>query len=482
VAVLAAAAAAVALAVPSGATAPTRPTALPMYQSIPRAVCGSGDRAETGFQGEVQEPERLAGFAGFTCNLRLLGQFQGEGASWQNAWYGHCDYYDTANNQGSGPAKTGAQKHLGTVVLDVSNPRHPRETAYLTSPGMLHPWEDLKVNAKRKLLAGQLTGGAPFDVYDISRNCAHPTLLASVPMPNNGHEGEWEPDGRTYWGSSTSEYHAIDVTDPTHPKQLLSWTTPNGMTHGMSFSADGNRAYVVEMGSGNGNTQDGLYILDVSDVQHRRPHPHVRVISHLTWGDGSYAQATIPITIRGRKYLVFFDELGSGGLAHQTNYGCAAGTIPFGVPRIIDITNERHPTVISKLTLQTDDPSNCEIATQETADQAIFAYDSHYCSVDRLVNTTALACGYFNSGIRVFDIRNPAKPREIAYFDPPNHIAQQNSLPGSEHIGSKEADWCSSRSRFFHAPDGTWQLWVQCQDSGFMALQFTHDAYPLRRA
>jgi len=35
----------------------------------------------------------------------------------------------------------------------------------------------------------------------------------------------------------------------------------------------------------------------------------------------------------------------------------------------------------------------------------------HYCSVD---NSTArpLDCGYFNSGIRVFDIRNPRRPKE----------------------------------------------------------------------
>jgi hypothetical protein len=34
--------------------------------------------------------------------------------------------------------------------------------------------------------------------------------------------------------------------------------------------------------------------------------------------------------------------------------------------------------------------------------------------------------------------------------------------------------------RFFHAADGSWELWAQCQDNGFMALKFTNHAYPLR--
>ena len=461
------------------------------YQAIPRPVCGPGSNPETGFQGEVPLTDRLAGFKGFSCNLKLVGHYQGEGASWQHAWYGTCDYYDTANNQGTGPAKLGAQKHLGTVVLDVANPRHPRVTEYLTTPGMLHPWEDLKVNKKRGLLAGAPNGGPPFDVYDVSKDCAHPRLLASVPMPNNGHEGEWEPDGRTYWGSSTQEYHAIDVTDPTHPREILTWKPAAGGTHGLSFSDDGDTAYVCDTGLPPvSNTEDGIQILDISDIQHRRPHPKIRVIGSIYWPDSTECQTSTPITIGGHHYLVMSSELGSGGLTHQSNYGCATGLLPYGIPRIINIDNPRHPKLVAKLTLQTDDPANCAIATQETAGQVIFGYDSHYCSVDQQHNATALACGYFNSGVRLFDIRDPYHPKEIAYFNPPAQLdttpvgtgsegGVNSALAGSEHIGSKDADWCSNRSRFYHAPDGTWQLWVTCQDYGFMVLQVTNHAYPL---
>jgi hypothetical protein len=67
-------------------------------------------------------------------------------------------------------------------------------------------------------------------------------------------------------------------------------------------------------------------------------------------------------------------------------------------------------------------------------------------------------------------------------------VKRHGRLPGSEHDGGPNnsqppnltADWCSSQVRFFHAADGSWELWAQCQDNGFMALKFTNHAYPLR--
>ncbi|MHB8510135.1 MAG: LVIVD repeat-containing protein [Candidatus Dormibacteria bacterium] len=455
------------------------------FQAIPHANCGAGSSPENGFQGEVPLVDRLSGRSqqGYRCNLELVGQWQGEGASWQNTWYDHCDYYDQ-NAPSSAPGAPSLQ-HPGSVVVDVADPTHPAAVAYLSTPAMLHPWESLKVNQKRGLLAGNLTGGLAFDIYDVSKDCTKPQLLASLPMKNNGHEGEWSPDGLTYWGSSTSDYHAIDVSDPTHPNQLQTWTTPGGGTHGLSISEDGTRAYFTSTGLGmaavagaNQPYRNGLVIADVSDIQFRRPNPQIRVISETYWPDGSAAQHTIPITVGGKPYLVFVDELGSGGLGTNQAwaYSCANSMIPFGIARIFDISDEKNPKPVSRLTLETDDPANCAAVMDDENGQAIFAYDSHYCAVDQRQEATTLACGYFNSGIRVFDIRDPFHPREIAYFNPPARVSQQNSLPGSEHIGAKTADWCSSQVRFIQNPPG---LWAQCQDNGFMTLRFTNGVWPL---
>jgi hypothetical protein len=50
-----------------------------------------------------------------------------------------------------------------------------------------------------------------------------------------------------------------------------------------------------------------------------------------------------------------------------------------------------------------------EIATRE-----FYGYSSHYCGVDRPQNPTMLGCSHMNAGLRVFDIRDPYRPREIA--------------------------------------------------------------------
>jgi hypothetical protein len=52
-----------------------------------------------------------------------------------------------------------------------------------------------------------------------------------------------------------------------------------------------------------------------------------------------------------------------------------------------------------------------------TIGSRVFLYDSHYCSVDRAIDPTITACSSFGSGVRVYDIRDPAKPKEIAYYN-----------------------------------------------------------------
>ena len=446
--------------------------------TVPKATCGPLDRQETGLQGQTPLADRQSGATtqAYNCNLEKVGGFEGEGASWQLTWFGDCAYYDTANNN------TPAPQHPGTVVLDVSDPEHPVPTDYLTGAAMMDPWESLKVNPQRKLLGankgpGITIGGSTFapnpadknfTFYDISADCKHPKLLSDVPVDGHiGHTGDFSADGRTYYGTTTvaAGVTAMDISDPTKPTEII--RDLQFTVHDVASNADGTRLYGAMVAPAN-----GLLIMDVSDIQKRIANPQIREVSRLTWLDGAGAQMPTPITIKGKPYILFSDE--SSGRATS----CAAGRSPYGMARLIDISDEKNPQVVSKLMLETHDPANCTTTLADLANFPGFAYDAHYCSVDNAANAKLAACSYFQSGMRVFDIGDPANPKEIAYYKPPARRleyrpASNLNLPLFGGRFDHTADWSSANSRFvWHGNE--LHLWTTSQDNGFQVLRFTN--------
>lgn len=454
----------------------------PWEQPVPKAVCGAGDVPEAGLQGQVPITERLAGFGGYRCNLELVGQVQGEGAGWQHAWFEDCSYYGTANGDG--------QVNPGVVVVDASDSSNPRITAHLDTQGMLDPWESLKVNAPRKLLAdidGAGGDGSNFlDIYDLSEGCAQPKLLSSAAVPGStmaGHAGNFAPDGMTYYGSSLPELHAFDITDPRNPVQITEGLSnlPVG-SHDLSASNDGTRLYLSALGLGIDGSNNGLAILDTTEIQQRKPGAKATIVSETYWPDGAGAQMTQRFSIGGIPYLLFVDE---GVSSANKHFFCSEGLPPFAFARIFDISDDRAPKLVSKLMLETHDPANCAM-TLNDSQSAVFGYDSHYCTAfaetgdthtDPVDDAALIICGYFESGLRVFDVRDPYLPREIAYYNPPARLSQQNSLPGSNHIGVKNVDWTASHPRL-RADRG--EIWFTSQDNGFQIVKFTNDVWPLK--
>jgi hypothetical protein len=453
-------------------------------QAVPAAECGPGSRPETGVQGQVPRVDRDSGRSrqGYQCNLQLVGQYQGSGAGVVSARYGNCLYMGSF-----GSSALTAQR--GVQVVDVSDPGAPRYVRTLTSPAMVAgTWETLKVNQKRGLLAAVGTtanfGPLLFDVYDVASDCENPVLLngsglsnLSAPIGVLGHEGDFSPDGRTYYATSSGFgwVTAIGIDDPRRPRVLFSGSV-SFANHGLSISADGKRMYGVTL------FPAGVQILDVSDIQARRPFPQMRQVGAVTWNDGLITQHTIPITSDGHPYLVAIDEASSGSA------------------RIIDIAAETAPEVVENIRLEINLAENAHLRAEDTGGDGLFGYEGHYCNVDRQTDPTALACGFIQSGIRVFDISDVHAPREIAYFNPPavgGGPENLQRLPNSPHAGAVLApqlldpasvtltslidavqpemntDWCLSPPWFA----GGNRLWTTCSDNGVMTLEFSNDAY-----
>jgi hypothetical protein len=477
---------------PAGCDSDRRSVSTQTFPLAAKSACQTGDHPETALQGQVPPTMRRPGsFGGFNCNLRMVGQLRGEGAGWQHAFFtdtaGHaCSYFDTA------PAVNG-RTHRGVVVVDTTDPAAPHAAGYLATPAMVDPRETLKVNARRGLLMAveSVGSGKPprVDIYDIKTDCRSPRLLSA---PESGSaalekgteradEGDFSPDGLTYYATSlrSGTVYPIDIADPQHPIVLAKWSMPaNQRTSGLAIDHDGNRAYFTLYGEGAaspnvqvvGGATNGLVVADVSEVQARKPHPQVKTLGALVWGDGSASHQLIPVAIAGRPYVIATDEGGSGDSnASGWKAACAAGLPAWSMARIVDVSDEAHPRVVSELKLEVNDAGNCDQVLPDLAGLSGFTYGSHYCSVDDASNAALLACGYFESGIRLFDIRDATQPREIGYFVPPSITTPSPGSLNNATAAKGRPDHCSAQTRF----DRTASVLVTtCQDNGLLVLRW----------
>ena len=459
-------------------------------QSVPKANCSPGDRTESGLQGQTTPEERFNGDSegGYNCNLELVGQYQGEGAKSQGgpAYSDHCAYYVTSNNP--------QQQRRGVVVVDASDPRHPRASAYLDDPVMLDPHETLKHNDRRKLLAGAQNNGPGFVIYDTSADCSRPVLKSSIELTGSqAHMGGFAPDGLTYYLGQNNRglggfMYIVDVSDASNPKQLPTWQfLGDGRPHDVNLNAAGTRLYAGQPGlfgnTGSSIGPNGLVILDVSDYQFRRPNPQIQVISRLFWEDGGQAEQMLPFTINGRPHIISTDESGGQGGVGGFPAACARGAPPFGFAQIIDISDEKNPKIVSKLMLEVSDPGNCELLIDDPPDTGGGGtpdYSGERCNVDRANNPTMAACGYRDAGLRVFDIRDPYRPKEIAYYKPP--APRTTFLPGSNSWApgvDRTVDRIAGFPRFHKVPANEehgreLQIWFVSNGNGFQIVRFTN--------
>jgi hypothetical protein len=462
--------------------APSASAADESGSGIGRADCGAGSSPETGLQGQVSRRDRVDGRSarGYHCNLSLIGQYQGKGSGVVSPSFDDCAYFGSTlqNSQLAEPR--------GVQIIDVRDPKAPRLAGGRNSTAFAGgTWESLKVDPVHGRIAATSSqsfagsGGLTFDIYDVREDCANPRLLnpllgsLTVPTPVLGHEGGFAPDGDTYYATSGygGAVTAVDVKDPTRPRIVYAGVV-GAANHGFSISPDGNIMYGASVAPG------GVQVLDISDIQARRPNPQIRQLGQVTWTDGFGTQHTLNFTRDGHRYLYSADE---GGV---------------GIVRLIDVDDPTRPRVLREYRLQIQQPSAVGQRQNDADGNGAFGYNVHYCTLNRQNDPTRLACSYYESGVRLFDITDPMSPRELAYYQPPAQTGLANRLrltnsPHSIFAGTPPAtdldllrrplplvlprptvtattDYCSSPPRFV----GDDQLWVSCMDNGFMALRY----------
>ncbi|MEX2195252.1 MAG: hypothetical protein WD844_08190 [Thermoleophilaceae bacterium] len=433
----------------------------PSLEATPHVPCRPGSRPEPDVQGRVP-----AGAAddGLWCNATLVGRHGVSGGfkvlRHRDRSGRECAYYDTALLVPFNVLKADATS-FGVVVLDMSDPGNPVQTDRLTELPMLSPHESLVLNAERGLLAAVLGNPTTYpglvSIYDVSDDCRHPVLRFTGPVARLGHESGFSPDGRTFYAASTAtaSVTAIDVTDPAAPSAIWQGQV---RSHGLSLSDDGTRAYVADPGG-------ELLVLDTTEIQERTASPQAREISRLTWDRAAIPQNALPFTRDGRPYLLEIDEYTAG-----TSGGGDPDAV--GAARIIDISDETHPRVVANLRLQVNQPEEHAAAADDPgAFSPVQGYAAHYCGLPSRIDPTVVACSFIASGLRVFDISDLTRPREIAYFVAPTRPRFENGFQPSSFAMSQPVVVPERR-----------EVWYSDGTAGFYAVRVEEDVWPAAAA
>jgi hypothetical protein len=308
---------------------------------------------------------------------------------------GRCAY---VGSRGQGPI----------AVLDVSDPAHPHGAGSLPARS-LTTTRELRTVADRQLLVvlgfALGRGGANrIDLYRWTDDCTRPTAVGAHDFGGRApHEFYlWtDPAGSrtllfvSMFSGGRDDLQVLDVTDPAAPRVAGTWSSPVGLLHSISLSADGRRAY-LSMWTG------GLLVADASQFTGGQPNPQMTLLTPLAArlrappGGNVHSAVQVP----GKDLLVVTDE----------RYPPAC---PYGPARLVDVSNPAQPQAVSTLSAPENDPATCRASPAG-------AYTSH--------NPTPVGdlafVSWYSSGLQVFDIADPSHPQRLAELRP------QGSAPG----------------------------------------------------
>jgi hypothetical protein len=265
--------------------------------------------------------------------------------------------------------------------------------------------------------------------------------------------------------------HIVDITDPTHPTLIKKWdplqeSPPESLgIHDLEISPDGNRLYlgtanygalvgVLGVGGPTKGDSTSMMIVDVSDIQARRPNPDLKVVGESDLPN--FGHTVQRMTIAGKPYLTVSGE------SPVSAAGC-----PWAWGHIVDISDETKPKRVSDLRLEVNQAQNCGTAIRDNGAN----YSIHYVGVDSERDTHYVFYTYYTGGMRVFDVRDPAHPVEVGYFHSPAtpHTIFPALSPFTLDGNSGTFDPSTSVVRY--RPNG--DIWVVSVNSGFQVLRFT---------
>ncbi len=323
----------------------------------------------------------------------------------------------------------------GWSIVDVTNPAKPEYIKFISGPentssAQVQVADGIMITALSKGSEGFGTDPkGPFEegiyIWDV-KDPVNPKRLAHYKTGATGtHRNHWE-GGRyvhlaaTARGFSGNIHIILDIIDPRKPVEIGRWFLPEQWAagggkltkssvalHGPAYP-EGNRAYLGYSGA-------GMIILDISDIT------LPKLVSRLDFQPplGSRLACHTVLPLPKRKLALVCSEALEENCRENLNY---AG--------IVDIADEKNPRLISLFPIPEPPPG----APYKNFCEKGGRFGPHNFHIpqrdpNREDRDDRVYLTYFNAGLRVYDIRDPYLPKEIACYIPPDPKERLGVLP-----------------------------------------------------
>jgi hypothetical protein len=314
-------------------------------------------------------------------------------------------------------------------VIDVSDPRSPTVLKTIDVPGPNTRCNNLDASGNLLVVANQTEEAnqtpAGVQIFDISDR-TNPQQVGFFDTHGEFSRGAhyvWLADGRFMHiasgmpdfqprrpGQDDQIYVTVDLKDPAHPTEVGRWwfpgtregdpeplPTPNRLDEGCRlhnvevFPDQPDRAYL-------GYIDCGIVVLDISDMA------HPKVVSSLDDSPPEPGFTHTVMPLHGGRTLAVTHE--------------AVEDFCTDFPKLITFVDARDAAHLQRISFA---PLPDNVADLCERGGRFGAHNIHENYPDELAfrSDDLLIGSFFNGGVRIYDIHNPARPREVAFEVPP---------------------------------------------------------------
>jgi len=351
-------------------------------------------------------------------------------------------------------------RHPGVSILDVTDPANIKFLKYIQMSDLSGQVINKIQVADGLMLCAMGTGikflhnigwDDPYEagllIYDVKTDPENPRFLSkwsagkAQPCDNTclGVHRFFYNGGRYAHLASTCDgfynmiYRILDLEDPEHPVETGRWWMPQQWELGyleserphthfpMDYAGLHGPPYVKGNNVYCGYNGAGMVILDISDIH--LPQLVGRLDTNAVFGgkcSGARTHTVLPLS--KRPYAIFTNE--------GERFTCLSPEMinnqaqPLNVLGMVDCSDITDPTLISVFPypeVPEDFPyknfNDCGLGCNGPfGPHNIHEPHDHPALEDR---NDRLYCCYFHAGLRIYDIDDPFRPKEIAYFIPP---------------------------------------------------------------